>query len=480
MKKNNFLKAIFFVVDLFLITLAFILAWKIRFFNDVLFLDLIPKLSFNFQFDKIFSFNGPLNGYEGLFIFIIVMWSTLIYVLDLLHVPRTVERIKSTFWNYIFYPQSILISSLFIWIIFFNYDDIPRLFLIVFLCIQTLFLILSKKIRSEVYKYLRISGYDLIGLGIISDDKNIDIINESLFKQTKKGFYFKNLQLKDIYIKSKNDCNDLLDFLNHGDYMLLDTNHLSKKDIIQITESAEDKGIYIFHILSENKYNILKDKGINIYNFGSLNTIKSIRLTVKNPISIINKRIFDFLFSLTFILTIYWWVYLVVSLLIKIQSKGPVLFKQERVGLDGNIFVCYKFRTMHLDETNSKDITKVGDQRIFGVGRFMRKVNIDEFPQFINVFNGDMSVVGPRPHMVSEDKMLSEKISKYRMRRWVKPGITGYAAMKGFRGGTESLDLMQQRINLDVEYIEKWSFLLDIKICIDTVLEIIFLKKKGY
>ena len=91
-----------------------------------------------------------------------------------------------------------------------------------------------------------------------------------------------------------------------------------------------------------------------------------------------------------------------------------------------------------------------------------------------------MSVVGPRPHMVSEDKMLAQKIAKYRMRRWVKPGITGYAAMKGYRGGTESLDLMQQRINLDVKYIEIWKFSLDIAICLDTIMEIIFLRKKGH
>ena len=135
---------------------------------------------------------------------------------------------------------------------------------------------------------------------------------------------------------------------------------------------------------------------------------------------------------------------------------------------------------MHIHDSNSKDITKVGDERIFSFGQFLRKVNIDEFPQFINVFKGNMSVVGPRPHMVSEDKMLAEKVAKYRMRRWVKPGITGYAAMKGYRGGTESLDLMQKRIDLDVEYIEKWSFLLDVRICIDTVLEIIFLRKKGH
>ena len=142
--------------------------------------------------------------------------------------------------------------------------------------------------------------------------------------------------------------------------------------------------------------------------------------------------------------------------------------------------MCYKFRTMHIDDTNSKILTKVGDSRIFSFGQFMRKTNIDEFPQFVNVLKGEMSVVGPRPHMNSEDKMLADKIEKYRMRRWAKPGITGFAAIKGFRGGTESMDLMQKRINLDVRYIEQWSFWLDLKICYQTTLETVFLKSKGH
>ncbi|MDC0145570.1 sugar transferase, partial [bacterium] len=215
-------------------------------------------------------------------------------------------------------------------------------------------------------------------------------------------------------------------------------------------------------------------------NLSSLYLIKKRKILIKHEISIINKRIFDFLFSFLFIIFIYWWVYLIVFFLIKAQSKGPILFKQERVGLDGEIFNCYKFRTMHIDDTNSKILTKIGDVRIFPFGKFMRKTNIDEFPQFLNVLIGNMSVVGPRPHMLSEDKILADKIEKYRMRRWTKPGITGFAAIQGFRGGTESMDLMQKRINLDVRYIEKWSFWLDLKICYLTILETLFLKSKGH
>ena len=128
---------------------------------------------------------------------------------------------------------------------------------------------------------------------------------------------------------------------------------------------------------------------------------------------------------------------------------------------------------------DKQSITQRGDKRVSAVGAFLRKTNIDEFPQFINVFNGDMSVVGPRPHMLSEDVMLTEKIDKYRLRYWVKPGITGLAAIKGFRGGTESLLLMQQRIDLDIKYIETWSIWLDIKICFLTAIETLMGSGKG-
>ena len=253
----------------------------------------------------------------------------------------------------------------------------------------------------------------------------------------------------------------------------------SKKDLVKIGEYAENRGVFIYELINENNTSLLAGLIKNI-KIGPINIVKKRRLPVKHSINVINKRIFDFIFSLTFLITIFWWLYIIISTIIKFQSKGPVLFKQKRVGIDGEVFTCYKFRTMHLDVTNSKKITQIGDKRIFSFGNFMRKTNLDEFPQFINVFNGDMSVVGPRPHMVEEDKMLEKEIDKYRMRRWVKPGITGYAAMKGFRGGTESMKLMQKRIDLDVEYIEKWNFLLDLKICYDTFMEIVLLRKKGH
>ena len=123
---------------------------------------------------------------------------------------------------------------------------------------------------------------------------------------------------------------------------------------------------------------------------------------------------------------------------------------------------------MNIGTHNPNQITSQNDPRIFNFGSFLRKSNLDEIPQFINVLLGEMSIVGPRPHMIKEDDMLAEELSKYRIRHWVRPGITGLAAVNGFRGGTENMDLMQKRINYDIKYIESWSFFNDIKICFKT------------
>ena len=124
-------------------------------------------------------------------------------------------------------------------------------------------------------------------------------------------------------------------------------------------------------------------------------------------------------------------------------------------------------------EKGFSHLTQKDDNRITFIGNIQRKTNLDELPQFLNVLKGNMSVIGPRPHMVSEDQDIAEKIDKYRIRRFVKPGITGYAAIKGYRGGTENLDLMQKRIDYDIKYIQKWTFWLDFKIALITFWQMI-------
>jgi len=166
-------------------------------------------------------------------------------------------------------------------------------------------------------------------------------------------------------------------------------------------------------------------------------------------------------------------------LFIKFSSKGPVVIRQNRIGVDGIQFKCMKFRTMVSNKSAEKGyshLTSEDDSRITWIGKVLRKTNLDELPQFLNVLMGYMSVVGPRPHMVSEEQEIADKIDKYRIRRFVKPGITGLAAITGFRGGTENLNLMQKRIDHDIQYIENWSIWLDIKISIITFWQMLTLR----
>ena len=190
------------------------------------------------------------------------------------------------------------------------------------------------------------------------------------------------------------------------------------------------------------------------------------------------KRVFDIVFSLFVIIFILSWMYPLVALLIKLESKGPVLFTQNRNGLSNELFRCYKFRSMTTN-SNNEQATK-DDMRITRIGKIIRKTSIDEFPQFFNVLKGDMSVVGPRPHMEIHNANHEKHVESFQLRHTVKPGITGMAQSRGFRGEIrEDLDIIN-RIKYDIFYIRHWSFALDIKIIIRTVLNIFRGEDKAY
>ena len=200
---------------------------------------------------------------------------------------------------------------------------------------------------------------------------------------------------------------------------------------------------------------------------------------LKNKFNIILKRIFDIFFSILFLL-FFWWLYLLITIAIKVSNRGPVIFKQKRRGKEGHFFYCYKFRTMEHTIDEPIDITLVNDRRVFFVGKFLRRYNFDELPQFFNVLKGEMSLVGPRPFMLVESDKLLENIENYKMRYEIFPGITGYAAIKGYRGGTEDINLMKERIDLDLYYIKNWSIFLDIKICCLTIIETFVGRTRGH
>ncbi len=188
----------------------------------------------------------------------------------------------------------------------------------------------------------------------------------------------------------------------------------------------------------------------------------------------ISKRLFDFVIAFFFLLFIFSWLYPLIALAIKLETKGLALFVQERIGLNGKVFKCYKFRTLYANKSSlDKDSLPLSyTTPVTKVGAFLRKFNLDELPQFINVIKGDMSIIGPRPHAVLFHKMYSEYVENINDRLLIKPGITGLAQINGLRGDVEDVEQnkinIQKRVTTDIAYINNWRFSLDLKIFFKT------------
>ncbi len=185
------------------------------------------------------------------------------------------------------------------------------------------------------------------------------------------------------------------------------------------------------------------------------------------------KRSFDIIFSLFVLVFFISWMYLIFGIIIKFQSKGPVIFIQRRNGLGGKIFYCYKFRTMILNSNEDTKFADNTDKRLTKFGKFLRISALDEMPQFINVLFGDMSVVGPRPHPILLNEKFSKKVEKFSKRHQFKPGITGLAQVRGYRGKIYGFYDMSSRVKLDRYYFKNWSIFFDLKICLKTIFGIL-------
>ena len=265
------------------------------------------------------------------------------------------------------------------------------------------------------------------------------------------------------------------------DHFVLDPSDLNPKILDASINWAESKGARV-HLI-QNSTSTLTKKIERLNRFGPFAAVPLRQEPLSQPKNKIFKKIFDYLLSTFVFFGIFWWFYIIVGVLIKLSGKGPVVIKQNRVGINGLRFKCLKFRTMtsnKLAEKGIGKITNLNDSRVTWIGKILRQTNLDELPQFINVLFGDMSVIGPRPHMLSEDKEIENKIERYRIRRFIKPGITGLAAIRGYRGGTEDMHIMQKRIDYDLEYLENWNLFLDIKIALITFWQMITLNTRGY
>ena len=220
-------------------------------------------------------------------------------------------------------------------------------------------------------------------------------------------------------------------------------------------------------------------KGVSLVNVANIPMILFRDEPLEEPWNRTGKRLFDIIFSLL-VLMLLSPLYVLLAIAVKLSSPGPVFFKQKRTGKNGKEFYCLKFRTMKVNDDADRLQATKGDSRITKVGAVLRKTNLDEMPQFVNVLLGDMSVVGPRPHMVSQTEQYSKLIDEYMVRHLAKPGITGWAQVTGFRGETSDISQMIGRVKQDVWYIENWSFWLDVRIIFQTVFNMIKGDKAAY
>jgi putative colanic acid biosynthesis UDP-glucose lipid carrier transferase len=269
------------------------------------------------------------------------------------------------------------------------------------------------------------------------------------------------------------------DFMNKNivDQIYCSIEDLSRKQIDSFVQYA-DNNLKVLKLLPDAKDAYTTKTEIEYFDYIPVLSLR--KIPIDDNINQILKRSFDIVFSLFMIIFVLSWLTPLMYILIKIESKGPLFFKQKRDGLNGERFICYKYRSMYINEDSEKIQAVRGDNRVTKTGRFLRKTSIDELPQFLNVLVGDMSVVGPRPHMLSQTEKYSKLVDKFMVRHFVKPGITGLAQVRGYRGEVEKNEDMENRVKLDIFYIENWSFFLDLKIIWLTIINILKGEDKAY
>ena len=250
------------------------------------------------------------------------------------------------------------------------------------------------------------------------------------------------------------------DKLNIGDELYVCLSRREKGNIRRLSNFC-DHHVIRFYYVPVSVENL--DIGLKRELIDDMEVFTTYENPLENPLNKFIKRAFDIVMSIVFLIPTAL-IFPFVFIIMKIQSPGPILFKQKRTGLDGKTFNCYKFRSMHVNSDADKLQATKDDPRKYPFGNFMRKANIDELPQFVNVLQGRMSIVGPRPHMLAHTEQYSALIDKYMVRHFVKPGITGWAQVTGFRGETKELWQMEGRVKRDIWYIENWSIWLDIRI----------------
>ncbi|KMQ69590.1 glycosyl transferase [Chryseobacterium sp. FH2] len=329
------------------------------------------------------------------------------------------------------------------------------------------FVSLSKSLIYFGIKYIRSLGINHRNIMFLNENSSTEIL-KNIFKDRKDYGY------KIFEYNTELESEKLIDFWKKNGIHTL----------FLPTENSLDQEIEdnLFKLAEENKVHISLIPSITqtdffLYDLGYIQTqpvLNQARYPLDYYSNFLLKRIFDIVFSIIVLIGICSWLFPIIAIFIKITSKGPVFFIQRRYGFHEEVFNCFKFRTMIVNEESATKTTADNDLRITKIGKFLRKTSLDEMPQFLNVLRGEMSIVGPRPHMLAVDNYYKPKIGRYSLRSMVNPGITGLAQVNGLRGDSGNVEVeMKKRVLADAFYVRNWSFVLDLVIILKTIFLVI-------
>lgn len=346
--------------------------------------------------------------------------------------------------------------------VFFNSDIYWLSFYLFF------FIFLAKSLIFFGIKYIRSLGINHRNIMFLNENSSSEVLKNVL--KERKDYGYKIFE----YPKTEIKPDELVEFWKSNGI------HTLFIPVENTYDDREEKEI--FRLAEANKVNIsllpsIAQNNFFLYNMGYIQT-QPVLNQAKYPLdyysNFLLKRAFDIVFSVIVLVGICSWLFPIIAILIRLSSKGPVFFIQERYGFHEEVFRCIKFRTMVVNEESSTKTTAENDSRITRLGKVLRKTSLDEMPQFLNVLKGEMSVVGPRPHMLAVDDYYKPKIGRYSLRSMVSPGITGLAQVNGLRGDAGNVKVeMNKRVLADAFYVRNWSFLLDFVIIMKTILLLI-------
>ncbi len=362
------------------------------------------------------------------------------------------------------------------------------------------FTVVMRLIERRVIKYYREIGWNTRKVTLVGSDPELIGIYRKLKYDATLGYrfagYYGDVDLKKVteeveQLEKRMDLaplkrlGSLEDFMaaigrneleDAGDELYLCVSRQEKEMIKKVSRFCDQHVVRFYYVPVS-----VETIGLNLKReyLDDIEIYSTYENPLENPANKLLKRAFDVVLSIIFLIPTAL-IFPIIYLIIKIQSPGPIFFKQVRTGLDGKDFYCYKFRSMHVNKDADRLQATKDDPRKYPFGNFMRKANIDELPQFWNVLKGDMSIVGPRPHMLAHTEQYSALIGKYMVRHFVKPGVTGWAQVTGFRGETKELWQMEGRVLRDIWYMEHWSIWLDMRIIWLTAKTIFVHDKNAY